>query len=174
MLCWSLKTDPWYRLYFVMVGIALATKKFKLLLLTSLGKEIVVQICWLIWVIRHKARFGSRCCRSLFRLISSWTGVGSLALGSRRQMFLFFRLLLFLLFCPPPFNKFFLWHWRHRMGVLRGANLVGMSLLPLDACPISWLSQKKKKTWHLVLIPFYYLRGTWLVTWHWHGKIWLG
>jgi len=30
------------------------------------------------------------------------------------------------------------------MGVLRGANLVGMSLLPLDACPISWLSKKKK------------------------------
>ena len=31
------------------------------------------------------------------------------------------------------------------MGVLRGANLVGMSLLPLDACPISWLSKKYKK-----------------------------
>jgi len=32
------------------------------------------------------------------------------------------------------------------MGVLRGANLVGMSLLPLDVVPRSWLSKKKKKT----------------------------
>jgi hypothetical protein len=29
------------------------------------------------------------------------------------------------------------------MGVLRGANLVGMSLLPLDVCPFFWLSKKK-------------------------------
>jgi len=28
------------------------------------------------------------------------------------------------------------------MEVLRGANLVGMSVLPLDACPSSWLIQK--------------------------------
>jgi len=31
------------------------------------------------------------------------------------------------------------------MGVLRGANLVGMLLLPSDACPISWLSKTKQK-----------------------------
>jgi len=29
------------------------------------------------------------------------------------------------------------------MGVLRGANLVWMSLLHLDVCPLSWLSKKK-------------------------------
>jgi len=28
------------------------------------------------------------------------------------------------------------------MGVLRGANLVGMSLLPLDVCPISCMAKK--------------------------------
>ncbi|KEH42155.1 transmembrane protein, putative [Medicago truncatula] len=66
-----LKTVLWYRFYFVTVGTTLATKVYRLLLLTSLGKEIVVQICWLIWVTRHKARFGSRCCLKLFRLISS-------------------------------------------------------------------------------------------------------
>jgi len=29
------------------------------------------------------------------------------------------------------------------MGVHRGANLVGMSLLLLDVCPFSWFTEKK-------------------------------
>jgi len=31
------------------------------------------------------------------------------------------------------------------MGVHRGANLVGMSLLLLDVCPLSWFTEKEKK-----------------------------
>jgi len=31
------------------------------------------------------------------------------------------------------------------MGVHRGANLVGMSLLLLDVCPFSWVTGRKKK-----------------------------
>jgi len=45
----------------------------------------------------------------------------------------------------PFFNKFFIWDWWHGMGILRGANLVGMPLLPPDACPFCWLSKKKTK-----------------------------
>jgi len=61
----------------------------------NLGKETVALIYMLIWVIRYKAQLGSRCCLRLFRVISFWTGVGSLALGSRSPVFPSFFLLLF-------------------------------------------------------------------------------
>jgi hypothetical protein len=42
----------------------------------------------------------------------------------------------------PPFLIKFLRVWRHRMAVSRGANLVGMSMMPSDACPFSLLIKK--------------------------------
>ena len=120
MLCWSLRIAPWFRFYSVTVGITLVTKVYRSLLLTSSGKETVVPICWLIWVTRHKARSGFPCCLRVFTLTSSWTGVVSLALGSRRLSFFlllcFFRLFLVCFegfglvppsFFSPFFNKFF-------------------------------------------------------------------
>jgi len=41
----------------------------------------------------------------------------------------------------PLFNN--IWDWRYRMGVHQGANLIGMSLLLLDVCPLSWFTYKK-------------------------------
>jgi len=121
---WSLKIAPRFRFCSVTVGMTLVTKVYRSLPLTSLGKETVVQICWLIWVTRHKAQFGFRCCLRVIRLTSSWTGVGSLALGSRRLLFHVFSFLLFFsalflvcfegfglvppLFFFPFFNKTFL------------------------------------------------------------------
>jgi len=51
----------------------------------------------------HSTHFGCRCLR-LFRLTSSWIGVGFLALGFRSQLFPFFCFLYFSVF-------FFLWFW---------------------------------------------------------------
>ena len=45
-----------------------------------------------------------------------------------------------------PFLEIIIWAWRYRMGVHRGVNLVGMSLLLLDACSFSWFTEKKKNS----------------------------
>jgi len=97
VLCWSLKTGHWFQFCSVIVGTMLAIKESKL----SLRKETVALIYLLIWVIRYKAHLGSRCCLRFFRLTPFWIGVGSLALGSRSQVFPFFFLFLF------PFSFFF-------------------------------------------------------------------
>jgi len=48
---------------------------------------------------------------------------------------------LLCIYFSPFFNKIFR-VWRHRMEISRGANLVGMSMLPLDVCPFSLLIKK--------------------------------
>jgi len=134
---------PW-RIFMLLISLSL----FFWLNLWLLFLMFLLGIVAIPWWGRCDSIFAGRGSPRVFLRI----GVVFLGLDFRRWLFFVVFLLFFpfLFFCflfwgfwpsPPSciFPLFFnnIWAWRYSMGVHRGVNVVGMSLLLLDACPFS-------------------------------------
>jgi len=146
-----LKTLLLFLLFFVIDGIMSWILMLRWFPLIFTVKVTALLTSWPIWVIALKVRSDWTHWPPPFTLISSVIDVACQTTDFPSLRFLIF----FLFFCfwgfwpsPPScnyfspfFNKIF-WVRRHRMDVSRGANLVGMSLFPLDVCPTPGLPKK--------------------------------
>ena len=160
VLSWFLHIPLWFLYYYATDGIMLVDWGCRWFLHIFTEKETVVQINWLLLATPLLERFGWIDFLLFWVLISFGTAVDflptdSLDLLMVTEVCCFLMLSFFFLwgswYSPPSFCNYFSffnkisWVWRYRMEISRGANLVGMSMKPLDADPPSFVHQKKNK-----------------------------